>query len=391
MSSMTYMNFHSDKLAKIKPSGIRELFSKAQGIPDVLSLGIGAPDIHAPKELKEALKEAVDNDFNSYDQTPGNLGLRTAIAEKYKDEYGVDYSESNGVIVTSGGAQLLYTALQTYLKSGDEVLLQDPCFLTYPRQVVLSGGKNVWVPSTPNFKIDIEKLKELITEKSRIIILNFPSNPTGAIMEKHELKAIVDLAVDHDMLILSDEVYEYYTFDEKKHVHVGAIDGAYERTITANSFSKTYAIPGWRMGYGIADSDLMKPIYGYHGFVVANATTPTQIAIAKYMKMSESKDFQKFIREEFQKRRDAIVKGFNSLDGITCEIPSGSFYCYPDVSGTKYPDGEEYSTKAFDLARVVLVPGTEFGPTQSTNIRASFGSVSVNQIEQVIERLRTKL
>ena len=385
------MNFHSEKLSKIRPSGIRELFSKAQGIPDVLSLGIGAPDIHTPKELKEALKEAVDNDFNSYDQTPGNLELRIQIAKKYKEEYGVDYSETDGVIVTSGGAQLLYTALQTYLRSGDEVLLQDPCFLTYPRQVVLAGGKNVWIPSTLNFKIDIEKLKGLITEKSRIIILNFPSNPTGAIMTKDELKAIVDLAVDHDLLILSDEVYEYYTFDNKQHVHVGAIDGAYDRTITVNSFSKTYAIPGWRMGYGAATSELMKPLYSYHSFVVANATTPTQIAIAKYMQMKESKEFQIFIRNEFEKRRDAIVSGFNSIEGIHCEKPSGSFYCYPDISDTKYSDGEEYSEKAFDLARVVLVPGTEFGPTQSNFIRASFGSVSVEQIEQVIERLKIKL
>ncbi len=385
------MNFHSEKLSKIKPSGIRELFSKAQGIPDVLSLGIGAPDIHAPQELKDALKEAVDNDFNSYDQTPGNPALRSAIAEKYKTEYGVEYSDTDGVIVTSGGAQLLYTALQTYLKSGDEVLLQDPCFLTYPRQVVLSGGKNVWIPSTSNFKIDIEKLKGLITEKSRIIILNFPSNPTGAVMTKSELKAIVDLAVDHDLLILSDEVYEYYTFDDHKHVHVGSIDGAYERTITVNSFSKTYAVPGWRMGYGVAASELMKPVVGYHGFVVANATTPTQIAIAKYMKMKESFEFQKFIREEFQKRRDAIVRGLNSIEGISCVKPSGSFYCYPDISGTKYPNGEEYSSKAFDLARVVLVPGNEFGPTQSNYIRASFGSVSVEQIGEVVERLRTKL
>lgn len=385
------MNFHSEKLSKIRPSGIRELFSKAQGIPDVLSLGIGAPDIKAPQELKNALIEAVQNDYNSYDQTPGNQGLRSAIAEKYKDEYGVEYSDKDGVIVTSGGAQLLYTALQTYLKPGDEVLLQDPCFLTYPRQVVLSGGKNVWIPSTQNFKIDLEKLKELITKKSRIIILNFPSNPTGAIMTKSELKTIVDLAVDHDLIILSDEVYEYYTFDDKKHIHVASIDGAYERTVTANSFSKTYAVPGWRMGYGVASSDLMKPIYGYHGFVVANATTPTQIAIAKYMKMKESKEFQNFIREEFQKRRDAIVNGFNSIDGIVCEKPLGSFYCYPDISNTKFSTGEEYSEKAFDLAKVVLVPGNEFGPSQSNFIRASFGSVSVTQIEEVIERLKTML
>ena len=295
------------------------------------------------------------------------------------------------MIITCGGVQLIYTALQCYLRPGDEVLLQDPCFLTYPRQVVLTGGKNVWIPSTRDFKIDIEKLKELISSRSRMIILNYPSNPTGAIMSKEELKAIVDLAVDYGLLILSDEVYEYYLFDNHKHIHIASIDGAYERTITANSFSKTYAIPGWRMGYGVADSELMKPIIAYHSFVIANATTPTQIAIACYMQMTESKEFQKFIRAEFQKRRDAIVKGFNSIEGVTCEKPAGSFYCYPDISGTKYPNGELYSTKAFENAKVVLVPGTEFGPSQANYVRASFGSVSVEQIEEVIERLNVKI
>ena len=155
------MNFTSEKLKRIKPSGIRELFAKSQGIENVISLGIGAPDIHTPDGLKEALKQAVDNNFNNYDQTPGNMGLRKAIVRKYKEDYGVDYDVDNGVIVACGGVQIIYVALQTYLSSGDEVLVQDPCFLTYPRQVALAGGKTVWMPSTPNFEIDIEKTKEL--------------------------------------------------------------------------------------------------------------------------------------------------------------------------------------------------------------------------------------
>jgi aspartate/methionine/tyrosine aminotransferase len=384
------MTFHSEKMQKIKPSGIRELFAKAQGIPDTISLGIGAPDITTPEVLKREMRYAVDFNYNNYDQSPGNPKLRTMIARKYKEEYGVDYS-SDGVLITCGGVQLVYTALQTYLGKGDEVLIQDPSFLTYPHQVHLAGGKTVWMPSTSDFKIDIEKMKELVNDKTKMMILNFPSNPTGAIMEKHELKALVDIAVDHNLMIISDEVYEYYTFDEKKHVHIGSIDDAYERTLTANSFSKTFAIPGWRIGFGVSTVEIMKPMIGYHTYVIANATTPAQVALANYMHTDEAKEFQKYIKNEFQQRRDAIVDGFNSIEGIKCHKSSGSFYCYPDISESKYPTGEEFSNKAFEDARVVLVPGTEFGPTQTKNIRASFGSVNLAKIEDVIHRLTRML
>ena len=182
------MSFHSEKMQQIKPSGIRELFAKAQGIPDTISLGIGAPDIHAPDGLKKAINDAVNFNFNNYDQSPGNPKLRKMITRKYKEEYGVDYSSTEGTIVTCGGVQLVYIALQTYIQNGDEVLIQDPSFLTYPNQVQLAGGKTVWMPSTSDFKIDIEKMKDLVNEKTKMMILNFPSNPTGAIMKKKELK-----------------------------------------------------------------------------------------------------------------------------------------------------------------------------------------------------------
>ncbi|MCG3222574.1 MAG: aminotransferase class I/II-fold pyridoxal phosphate-dependent enzyme, partial [Candidatus Heimdallarchaeota archaeon] len=277
------MNFFPEKLEKIEPSGIRELFSKAKGKPNVISLGIGAPDINTPDGLKEALKDAVYNNFNNYDLTPGNKELREAIARNYKEDYGVDYSSEEGVIVGCGGVQIIYVALQTHLTPGDEVLLQAPCFLTYPRQVVLAGGKLVWMPSTEDFSIDIEKTKELITDKTKFIFLNFPSNPTGAVMTRDELKAIVDIAVDNDLFIVSDEVYEYYTYDDNKHVHVASIDDAYEKTITVNSFSKTFAIPGWRMGFGVTTPDILRPMLRYHTYVIANATTPMQIALANFM------------------------------------------------------------------------------------------------------------
>ncbi len=379
--------FKSEKMKKIKPSGIRELFAKAAGVKGVISLGIGAPDIQTPKGLKEALKTAVDNNHNNYDQTPGNFQLRTAITDKYLKEYNTEYDPKEGVIVTCGGCQLIYTALQAYINPGDEVLVQDPCFLTYPRQVTLSGGKTVWMPSTPTYQIDVEKAKEKITEKTKAIMINFPSNPTGAIMEKNKLQALVDIAVDNDLLIISDEVYEYYLYDNKKHIHVASLNGAYERTITVNSFSKSYCVPGWRMGYGVADPTLMKNILGYHSFVIANAPTPTQIALAEFMHTKEADDFVNFVKKEFEKRRNAIEKGLNSLSGINCPIPQGSFYCYFNIQDTKYNDAEEFSNAAFEKEKVVVVPGTEFGPSGSKDIRGSFGSVNIDQIQEFIERL----
>ena len=385
------MNFSSEKMSKIKPSGIRELFAKAQGVPGVISLGIGAPDVHTPEKLKQALVDAVNQDYNNYDQTPGNAMLREAISQKYKNEYQIDYDPQNEVIVTSGGCELVYVALQAFVGEGDEVLLQDPSFLTYERQITLAGGKGVWMPSTEDFRIDIEKTKELINAKTKAIILNFPSNPTGAMMNKDELQALVDLATDHDLLILSDEVYEYYVYDGHKHIHIASLNGAYERTITINSFSKSYCVPGWRMGFGVANKELMAPILGYHSFVVANATTPTQVALANFIETPEAKEFVQYVRKEFQHRRDLIVKGFNSIDGMKCVQPEGAFYCYPDISETKYPDATEFSNKIFEEAKVVFVPGTEFGPTQQKYVRASFGSVNEEQINTVIERLQNVL
>ncbi|MHA1305120.1 MAG: pyridoxal phosphate-dependent aminotransferase [Candidatus Heimdallarchaeaceae archaeon] len=381
------MKFVSKKMSDIKPSGIRELFAKAQGIKGVISLGIGAPDIQTPEELKKELIKAVNNNFNNYDQTPGNAKLRDEIAKKYLNEYGVEYNPQNGIIVTAGGVELIYLALQDYLKKGDEVLIQDPCFLTYPRQVALAGGKPVWMPSTHDFKIDVEKMKELINDKTRMIMLNFPSNPTGAMMEKEELKAIVDVAVDNNLIILSDEVYEYYVFDGRKHIHIASLGDAYHNTITINSFSKSYCVPGWRMGYGVSSPELLNPILGYHSFVVANATTPTQIALSNYMGTEKAKEFRSMIRVEFQERRDTIVKGLNSLPGIKAHNSSGSFYTYFDVSGTGM-DSEEFSKFAFEKAKVVLVPGTEFGQeeTQKTHLRASFGSANNEKLREVIER-----
>ncbi len=382
------MVFSSEKMKQIKPSSIRELFAKAAGVEGVISLGIGAPDIHAPVKLREAMIEAVEKEFDNYDQTPGNVGLRNAIVEKYKTEYGMEYDQNNGTIITSGGCQLIYTALQTYVNHGDEVLIQDPCFLTYAQQIGLSGGKPVWMESTEDYKIDTEKIKEKITDKTRIIILNFPSNPTGATMSKKELQGIVDLAVDHDMLILSDEVYEYYLFDDEKHVHVASLNGAYERTITMNSFSKSYCVPGWRIGFGVGDTSLIKPVVGYHSFVIANATTPQQVALSNFILTKEAKEFVEYVKNMFQERRDKIVKGFNSLEGIHCPVPKGAFYCFPKITESKYPDGIEFSNKIFDEAKVVLVPGIDFGPTSGSAIRASFGSVSVEKIDEVIERLQ---
>ncbi len=386
------MTFISKKMGNIKPSGIRELFAKAQGIKGIISLGIGAPDIPAPQGLKSALVDAVNNNYNNYDQTPGNALLRQKIVEKYKEEYGVDYNANDGVIVTSGGAELLYVALQTYLERGEEVLIQDPCFLTYPRQITLSGGKPVWIHSTEDFKMDVEDIKEKINDKTKMIILNYPNNPTGAMMDKNSLQAIVDIAVDKNLLILSDEVYEYYVFDDLKHTHVASLKGAYDNTITINSFSKSYCVPGWRMGYGVSSAELMGPILGYHSFVVANATTPTQVALANFIDTDEARNFRVKIKEEFQKRRDLIVEGLNSLPGVHAYKPEGAFYVYFNVEGTKMT-GTEFSDYVFNKAKIVVVPGTEFGQehTQKYNLRASFGSLSSEKIKEAIERLRNIL
>ncbi|MBN1327993.1 MAG: aminotransferase class I/II-fold pyridoxal phosphate-dependent enzyme [Candidatus Heimdallarchaeota archaeon] len=377
------------RLDEIKPSGIRQMFARAQGIPGVISLGIGQPNIPTPQGLVNALVKRVQNGDNYYSPTMGTDTFREAVVEQNKRDYNLEYDPKTEVLATASGCEALYCALMSFVDPGDEVLLPDPSFLTYPRQVMLAGGVPVWMKPTDELKIDTTNMQEYISKKSKAIILNFPSNPTGEIMTKDELKPIIDLAVDNNLLILTDEVYEKCIFTEAKHLRVPKLDGAYERTLLLNSFSKTFCVPGWRIGYIAGPKELVAPIVKMHSFVVANAPSAPQNAIGEFLNTAEADEFVLKLSQILKERMLRIVKGFNDINGFSCRQPEGSFYAYPKITEhDDYTDSEEFAEKIFDKAKIAFVPGTEFGPSGEGYLRASFGSSSLEEIDEVISRLK---
>ncbi|NHJ87308.1 MAG: aminotransferase class I/II-fold pyridoxal phosphate-dependent enzyme [Asgard group archaeon] len=385
---MTKMK-NANRLDIIAPSGIREMFARAQGIPGVISLGIGQPNIPTPQGLVEALVKLVKSGDNYYSPTAGTPKYLQAIAESNKRDYNLDYNPTTDIVATASGCEALYCALMSFVDSGDEVLIPDPSFLTYPRQVILAGGVPVWLKPTSELKIDTNNLQEYITEKTKAIILNFPSNPTGEVMTRDELKPIIDLAVDNNLVILSDEVYEKCIFTDDLHVRVPTLDGAYERTILLNSFSKTLCVPGWRIGYAAGPKELIAPIIKMHSFVVANAPSAQQNAIGEFLNTPEFDTFTTKLRNILKERMIKIVDGFNSIDGISCRYPEGSFYAFPNIAEHKeYTTSNVIAETIFEKLKLVLVPGTEFGPHGEGYLRASFGSLSLEEIDETMQRLR---
>ena len=385
---MTKMNM-SKRVENIPPSGIRELFSRAQGIPGVISLGIGQPNIPTPKGLVDALIERVKGGDNYYSPTPGTPLFREAVAERNKRDYNLDYDPKKNIVATASGCEAIYCAIMTFIEPRDEVLIPDPSFLTYSRQVMLADGKPVWMKPTEDLKIDTTDLQSYITDKTKAIILNFPSNPTGELMTKEELQPIVDLANDNDLIIFSDEVYEKCIFIDEPHVRVPKLDGAYERTILLNSFSKTFCVPGWRIGYAAGPEELITPFIKMHSFVVANAPSAQQNAVGMFINTPEADQFTTMLSDTLKERMERITTGLNTIDGINCRKPEGSFYVFPNVTSHKdYTTSKELSEIIFEKAKIVLVPGPEFGPSGEGYLRASFGSTTLDEIDQTVARLK---
>ncbi|MHA1910260.1 MAG: pyridoxal phosphate-dependent aminotransferase [Candidatus Kariarchaeaceae archaeon] len=379
----------SERILSLKPSGIRSFFALSAGVEGVISLGIGQPNIPTPAELIEYASQELKNQNNYYSLNPGTPRLRSKIAEEYNRRFNLCYSASN-ILVGSGGCEILFDIFHTFLNPGDEALIPNPTFLVYERQINLAGGKAVLMPSNPDFTIDIEQTKELITSNTKTILLNFPSNPTGAMMTRSELKAIADLAVDHNLIVISDEVYEYTCYDGREHVCVPTL-GIEDRTIIVNSFSKSFCVPGWRIGYAVGPEELINPLTAFHSFVTANATTPLQDALASYMGSPEAISFTDSLQSTLQERKDVIVSGLNSLEEVHCPPVQGSFYAFADFSSFfgKSMSTSEIANKIFEETKVVLIPGDEFGSAGEGYLRASFGSASVNELREVITRLKT--
>ncbi len=376
----------SKKLEHIRPSGIRKMFARAQGLEGVISLGIGAPDIPPPELLLKKMTELQGLKTSSYVINSGVPALREKILEQYKETYNLDF-DLEGVVVTSGGTQLMFTAFMSMTDPGDEVIIPDPGFVYYPTIPEMVGAKPVPIAMDDEFQINPDEIAEKITSKTRMIVINSPSNPTGRILKDESLKGIADLAIDHDLVILSDEVYEFMVFNEKKHLPMASL--APENTVTLNSFSKTYCIPGWRLGYGIGNKEIMQPISKLHPFIVANAPSLPQWALAEFMGTKGDKEFRDKLCKIMERRAKVTKEEFSKLDGITVPPIEGSFYTFPKVENSSGTDpGYEWVERVFEKAKVVTVPGSEFGKSRNDHFRISFGSASEDKLREAVSRIK---
>ncbi|NVM52368.1 MAG: pyridoxal phosphate-dependent aminotransferase [Candidatus Helarchaeota archaeon] len=382
----------ANRIKNIPPSGIRRLFDLAQGVEGIISLGIGdpVPSFDTPDFIKGAAKRALDAGYSAYSPNLGFAELREQIANKYKREYKLDYTLDE-ICVTCGAGEALYIACQALIDPGDEVLIPNPAFLTYPPQVSFAGGHSVRVPiyEENEFCVKPEDLQEKITPKTKMLILNFPSNPTGAVMKASDLKAVAELTEDHDLFILSDECYEKLVYDDQHHTCMASL-GIQERTIVVNSFSKTFSMTGWRVGYALANKEIINAMMISHQMNAVAANSAAQMGCVEGMKnTAEYEKFSKYMVSEFDKRRKTLVKGLNAIDGIRCLMPKGAFYTFPSIQGTGMTSAE-FSEFLITKAKVVVVPGNIFGERGEGYVRASFVA-SLDQIKEALERIEEAL
>jgi len=350
----------AERLKKIKPSGIRHFFSLTREIPDIINLTVGEPDFNPPQHAIKACIEAAKEGKTHYAPTNGIQELREAIGQKTYSDYSLNYDPNTEILVTVGGTEAIFAALIGLINPGDEVLIPDPGFVCYEPCVVLAGGVPVSIPllERNEFKPFIEDVTSLITDKSRVMILNYPNNPTGAVLSYDEIAELVKIAVDHNLIVISDEVYEKMVYDDAKHYCVATFPEMRERTLVVNSFSKTYAMTGLRVGFVCGPKELISPLWLMHQYTVACVNSPAQ-----YMALAALKGPQDFVENmmrEFDRRRRMVYKRLNEITGFNCKLPKGAFYVFPNIMGFNMPS-VQFAEFLMREAHVATVPGLMFG------------------------------
>ena len=329
-------NFVSSRAHTIPPSGIRKFFDLLLSMEDVITLGVGEPDFNTPWSVAEAGIYAIEQGYTSYTSNKGLLPLRQLVSRDFNHRYGVRYDPETEIIITSGVSEGLDIALRSVIDPGDEVLVAEPCYVAYAPCVTLAGGVPVPVPcdSTREFRLTPDALMEKITAKSKILVMNFPNNPTGAVMQRSHLKEIADIVIDHDLLIVSDEVYSELTY-AGRHTAVASIEGLRDRVITLNGFSKSYSMTGWRVGYLCAPPSLSEAALKIHQYVMLCAPIMAQMAAIEALKNGEEEKGR--MTREYHLRRNLFVEGLNRV-GLSCHMPEGAFYAFPSVQKTGLDD-----------------------------------------------------
>ena len=380
-----YDKYLNDHIKTVKPSGIRKFFDIANEMDDVISLSIGEPDFQTPWHIRDEGIKRLEKGKTWYSPNRGFMELRQEIANYYERRFGIPYDYKNQTLVTVGGSEAIDLAFRTLIQKGDEVIIPEPSFVCYEPLAVMAGGTPVIIrtKNEDNFRLKAKDLEAAITPKSKLLVLPFPNNPTGAIMERADLEEIAEVVLKHDLLVLSDEIYSELTYGGKSHVSIASLDNMYERTIVINGFSKSYAMTGWRLGYALGPAPIIAQMTKLHQYGIMSAPTTAQYAAIEALRNGD-RDVCK-MRDEYDMRRRLVVDGFNEM-GLSCFEPLGAFYVFPCIKSTGLTS-EEFCTRLVMDKHVAVVPGTAFGECGEGFVRVSY-SYSLKHLKIALERIK---
>jgi len=379
-------NFNpANRLKQIKPSGIRRFFALAKETPGIINLSVGEPDFASPKDALSAGWKAVTAGETHYTPTNGVPELREALSRKAFSDYGLHYDPNSEVLVTVGGTEAIFLALLGLVNSDDEVLIPNPGFVCYEPSVLLADGVPVSVPllEENGFKPSVDDVTSHVTAKSRVMILNYPNNPTGSVLSHEEATALAKIAVERDMIVISDEVYEKMIYDGERHYCFASFPGMRERTLVVNSFSKTYAMTGLRVGFLYGPKALVSSLWLVHQYTVACVDS-----LAQHVALGALNGPQGFVErmiKEFDRRRHLVYKRLNEIEGFDCTLPKGAFYAFPSIKKFGM-SSEEFAEFLAKEARVAVVPGSAFGNYGEGYIRISYAA-AYGQLEEALDRI----
>lgn len=377
-----YSKVFNSTVENMKPSGIRRFFDIAATMEGVISLGVGEPDFQTPWHIRKAGITSLERGKTKYTSNSGLMPLREEISRYAQRKYGVKYNPESEILISVGGSEAIDNVIRAITEGGDEVIIPQPSYVCYEPMVALAGGKPVIIETKAenDFKLTPEALKAAITPKTKALILPYPCNPTGAIMEKEDLEKIAEVLKDTNIIVISDEIYAELTFG-KPHTSFASIDGMWERTVLINGFSKTFSMTGWRLGYACGPKELIKNATKIHQYAIMCAPTTAQYAAIEALKNGD--EAVENMKKEYDRRRKLMVSSFNEI-GMTCREPKGAFYTFPSIAVSGM-GSDEFCEKLLMEEKVALVPGTAFGKGGEGFIRASY-CYSTEHIIEAIER-----
>ncbi len=377
-------DFISERVRLVPPSGIRKFFDISATMTDVISLGIGEPDFVTPQPIIQAGIRALEAGHTHYTSNSGTVELRQAIARYIERLYGIHYDPESEILVTVGVSEALYLVMNAIVNPGDEVIVPQPCFVSYAPEVTFAGGVPVVIDTfvEEEFQVTGAAVEAAVTPRTKAILIGYPNNPTGAVMSRERLLEIAAVAERHDLLVISDEIYDRLVYGVE-HVHFATLPGMRPRTVVLGGFSKSHAMTGWRLGYALGPAELIAAMRKIHQYTIMSAPTVAQIAVAETIDQVEQEVER--MRAEYDRRRRLMVDGFNSL-GLRCFEPRGAFYAFPNVSASGL-DEQTFAEMLLREERVAVIPGTAFGASGAGFVRACYAT-AYEKIEEALERIQ---